>query len=85
MKKKLKKEIVTFFKERRLIFILMRLKGQRDGIGGRILLSDNSGGAGIAWPIIFQCAGIWISAGLVSRVDHIYTQFRLAPSGPPGK
>lgn len=42
------------------------MRAQCDEIDGRIQLSDNAGGgAAILRPISVQCAGVWISVGLL--------------------
>lgn len=54
--------------------------------GRRILLSDNAdGGAVMLRPVRFQCAGVWISAGIRCMYTcawPAYSKFRLAPGLP---
>jgi len=37
------------------------MQAERDEVGGRILLGDNTGGGKLLVPIIFRGFGVWIS------------------------
>jgi hypothetical protein len=60
------------------------MKGQLRHRLGRILLGDNtSGGAIMLSPVIFFCAGVWISSGLTCiRIYIELIMVRLSPDCP---